>query len=582
MGMSGGNDFGSVCWHWVANCTWAAAPLIFLLPAHAADLTFTKDIAPIIYRSCASCHRPDGPAPHSLMRYGDVKAYSRQIVDSVRRRSMPPCLPDPGYGSFLEKCRLDDAEIQRLADWVAEGTPEGSISDAPPLPHFTSDWQLGIPDLVVEPPRPLDIPASGRDVFWNVILTPELKKTRWVRAFEIRPGDKNMVHHANMLVDRTRSARRQETAPGMGFPGMDPVIERSPFDPDDGHFLFWKPGSIPHVEPDGLAWRLDPGDDLVLNLHLHGMGMTTQLRPSIGLYFTDQPQQKFPILIQLEHDAALDIPAGNADFVVSDNFRLPMDADVLSVYPHAHYLGKLLEGYATLPGRERKWLIRISRWNPDWQAVFHYSLPVFLPKGSVISIRYHYDNSENNRRNPNHPPKRIRAGNQSTDEMGHLWLQVLPRGGDRRRELQEAVLRHRLEKYPDDFSTNLNLGALMLARLDAQGAESRLQAAVRLQPGRTDARNMLGLSLDRLGRLGEAIAQFQAALRLEPDSARVRFNLANALARAGNLDEAIWQMQQVAAANPDDPLVKDRLAAMRELRQKLPNPQPDPDSRREK
>ncbi len=176
------------------------------------------------------------------------------------------------------------------------------------------------------------------------------------------------------------------------------------------------------------------------------------MAPSVGLYFTDKPPTRFPVLVQLEHDGALNIPAGDRDFIVTDDFRMPVDVDVLAVYPHAHYLGKLLEGYATLPDGTRKWLIRIPDWDLNWQAVYRYREPVFLPKGSVVSMRYHYDNSAANPRNPNHPPKRVRAGNQATDEMGHLWLQVLPRGAaDHRRTIQEAIMRHRLEKYPERF-----------------------------------------------------------------------------------------------------------------------------------
>ncbi len=195
------------------------------------------------------------------------------------------------------------------------------------------------------------------------------------------------------------------------------------------------------------------------------------------------------------------------DFPVSDDFRLPMDADILAVYPHAHYLGKLLEAYATLPGGARKWLVRIPDWDPNWQAVYYYREPVFLPKGSVISMRYHYDNSAGNVRNPNHPPIRVKGGDQSTDEMAHLWLQVLPRGaGDRRRELQEAVMEHRLAKSPDDFVARMNLGAVMLSRLNPQGAVSMLEAAVRIDPNRVEARNMLGLALSQTGRTREAAA----------------------------------------------------------------------------
>src|SRR5206468_6908325 len=172
-----------------------------------------------------------------------------------------------------------------------------------------------------------------------------------------------------------------------------------------------------------------------------------------GLYFTDKPPSRFPMLLQLEHDGAIDIPPGNKDFIITDDFELPLDVDVLGVYPHAHYLGKDLQGFAALPDGTRKWLIRIKDWDINWQAVYRYAKPIFLPKGTIISMRYTYDNSAANVRNPNHPPERVVAGNKSSDEMGHLWLQVLPRARDDVRTiLQESLMRQRLQKYPHDFT----------------------------------------------------------------------------------------------------------------------------------
>jgi tetratricopeptide (TPR) repeat protein len=300
---------------------------------------------------------------------------------------------------------------------------------------------------------------------------------------------------------------------------------------------------------------------LVLNVHLHPIGKAEEVRPSIALYFTDKPQTRFPLLVQLENDNALNIPPGVRDFPVSDDFRLPMDADILAVYPHAHYLGKLLEAYATLPGGARKWLVRIPDWDPNWQAVYYYREPVFLPKGSVISMRYHYDNSAANVRNPNHPPRRVKGGDQATDEMAHLWLQVLPRGaGDRRRELQEAVMQHRLAKSPDDFVARMNLGAVMLSRLNPQGAVSMLEAAVRIGPNRSDARNMLGLALSQTGRTREAAAEFVAALKTRPDFLSARFNLAAVELKMGALDDAIGNLEILAKAEPENETIRKRLA----------------------
>ena len=519
-----------------------AIALVCSLPAYAA--TFAHDIAPIVFENCAPCHRPGEAGPFPLLSYQDVKSHARQIADVTRRRYMPPWAPEAGYGEFSGERRLTDAQIGLIADWVAAGAPEGNPSETPPLPEFKEGWQLGTPDLIVEAQNAYTLPASGPDVYWNFIIPAGVTVTRYVRAIEIRPGDKGVVHHANLYVDRTRSARRQEIAEGQGFPGMDVVIDRVISEPDDGHFLFWKPGGTPYVEPDGFSWRLDPGSDLVLNAHLQPTGKPEQVRPSIGLYFTDKPPEKFPMLVQLEHDGALDIPPGNRDFVVADDFRLPLDVDVLAVYPHAHYLGHVLEGYVTLPGGERKWLIRIPDWDPNWQGAYHYREPVFLPKGTVISMRYHYDNSAANPRNPNQPPRRVVSGNQATDEMGHLWLQVLPHNGpgekgDRRMELQEAVMRHRLEKYPNDFEAHFQLGALRQARLDPAEGLAMLRAAVRIQPDHGEARNMLGSALVAMGRNTEAIEQFRAAIRTRADYTNARYNLARALARAGKNDEAI-------------------------------------------
>jgi tetratricopeptide (TPR) repeat protein len=522
----------------------------------AAPPTFAHDIAPILYRSCSSCHCPGESAPFSLLSYDDARKYASQISAAVRSRSMPPWLPEYGYGDFVNETRLTDDEIRLIADWAKSGASQGLASETPSPPHFTEGWQLGPPDLILDATRAYTVPASGPDVFWNFIFSPSLAARRYVRAIEVRPGIPHGMHHANLLVDRTRSASRQETDPGAGFPGMDLSIQHSVFD-FDSHFLFWKPGGAPWVEPDGLAWELDPGTDLVLNAHMMPMGVPIDVKPSIGLYFTDKPPDRFPLLIELEHDNALDIPAGARDFAVADDFRLPLDVDVLAIYPHAHYLGHLLEAWATLPNGRRQWLIRIPQWDPNWQAVYHYRQPVFLPKGTVVSMRWHYDNSAANSRNPHRPPQRVVGGDQSTDEMAHLWLQVLPRGpGDRRRELQEAVMRHDVEKNPRDFWARLWLGALMLSRANPGSAEASLEQAVRINPKQPEGHNWLGLAYSSVGRSREAIAQFQTALALQPDYANARYNLARALVKSGHLDEAFENFSALVAADPADAQVR--------------------------
>jgi Tfp pilus assembly protein PilF len=537
-----------------------AAALVAAAPAWgAAPPDFAHDVAPILYRACVECHHPGEAAPFSLLSYADAGKRAVQIAAVTRSRFMPPWLPDAGYGDFEGERRLTAAEIRTISAWAAAGAPEGSAEQAPEPPRFSGNWRLGEPELIVQVPSAFRVPASGPDIYWNFVLKAGIPSARHVRAIEIRPGDRKVVHHANLLVDRTGSAHLRETAPGAGFGGMDLAVMRSPFEPP-GHFLFWKPGSAAHQEPPGFVWRLDPGDELVLNVHLHPSGKQEEIRPVIGLYFTDQPPTHFPLLVQLENNRALDIPSGSRDFVAKDEFRVPLDSDVIAIYPHAHDLGKLLEAYATLPNGARQWLIRISDWDRAWEAVYYYRAPVFLPKGTVVSMRYHYDNSAANVRNPNQPPRRVQAGNQATDEMAELWLELLPRGpGDRRRELEEAVIRQRLVKDPKDFAANLNLGAVLLSRLNAAGAVSALETAVATEPRRAEARNMLGLALQFVGRAIEATAEFETALRLRPDYSAARFNLANAQIKAGKLDDAIANLSLVIAADPNDPLPKERL-----------------------
>jgi tetratricopeptide (TPR) repeat protein len=283
------------------------------------------------------------------------------------------------------------------------------------------------------------------------------------------------------------------------------------------------------------------------------MGMPMKVKPSIGLYFTDKPPTEFPLLIELERDGKLNIPAGTKDFAVGDDLRLPLDVNVLAIYPHAHYLGHQLEAYATLPGGERRWLIKIPDWDPGWQAVYHYRQPVFLPKDTVISMRWHFDNSSANPRNPHQPPQRVLGGNQSTDEMAHLWLQVLPQGpGDRRRELEQALMQHNIDKNPRDHWSHVWLGALMLSRLDPTDAVGELDTAVRLNPHEPEGHNWLGLGLNALNRRQEAIEQFREAVSLRPDYINAHYNLARELTTLDRFEQAAQEFSVLLALAPND------------------------------
>jgi Flp pilus assembly protein TadD/mono/diheme cytochrome c family protein len=537
-----------------------AATLFLVMPARAAaPVTYYQKIAPIIYENCSPCHRPGESGPFSLLTYEDVKRRATLVASVTKSRYMPPWLPQQGYEHFFEERRLTDAQIQTIQEWVSQGTPAGNPADAPKPPKFSGEWQLGKPDLILHAGQPYHLAPDGQEVFWNFILPVPITTSRWVKSIEVRPGNLRVFHHANVIIDRSRSSRRKEVAPGAGFPGMDLAVEEDTFDPD-GHFLSWKPGSEPVVEPDGMAWRADPGMDLILNVHMRPDGRPETVSPEIGIYFTGAPQSKFPMLVQLEHDAAIDIPAGDKDFLLTDDIKIPMDLNVLAVYPHAHYLGKLMEGYATLPDGTRKWLIRIPDWDLGWQGVFRYRRPVFLPKGTVVSMRYHYDNSADNVRNPNSPPKEVRGGNRSIDEMGHLWLQVLPTvGGDHRAELEESFMRQRLEKHPDDFIANYDMGDLLLNKGDTAGAIAHFEVACKANPASAVGATELGVALFTASRLPEAEVQFRHALELDAAYTDARFDLASAEAAGGKWEAAAADFRGVLKARPDDAKANEHL-----------------------
>jgi tetratricopeptide (TPR) repeat protein len=526
-----------------------------LLPS-APQVTFNRDIAPIIFHYCAPCHHSGEAGPFPLLTYRDARARARQIAALTSTGFMPPWLPVPQELRFADELRLSDGQIALIQEWVQQGAIEGAAADLPAAPQFAAGWQIGRPDKIIEAEKPYTLPASGSDMYWNFIFRSPVDGTRWVKAIEIRPGDKRVVHHANVLVDREQSSRRQEKEPGAGFPGMELKIESETFDPDS-HFFFWKPGTVLKPEPEGMALRLDKNTDLVLNIHLQPSGKPEKIQPSLGLYFTDKPATLFPLLLQMENDQQLDIPPGEKHFVVTDQFTLPVDVDVLAIYPHAHYLGKDLQALAALPDGSRKTLIHIPQWNLNWQAVYRYQEPVPLPKGTTITMRFVYDNSSDNIANPSDPPRRVLAGNRSSDEMAHLWLQVLPHAlpgaaTDPRMVLQEAMARHNVDKNPADFEAHYNLAAMLLARGAQQGAIEQFEQAVRLRPEDATANNALGASLLAAERSLEAIPYLMAAIGAQPSNFDAHYNLANALASQGKFLEAIEHYRVSVRLRPDD------------------------------
>jgi tetratricopeptide (TPR) repeat protein len=536
------------------------------LPADGS-MTFTRDVAPILFQRCVGCHNPDGHAPFSLLGYNDVRPRALQIASAVKSRSMPPWKPEPGYGEFLGERRLTDGEVAVIQRWAQEGALEGARAALAPPPRLPTGWQLGTPDLIVELPEYV-LPPGGTDQFRNFVVAVPSAERRFVRGLELHPNSRS-VHHANIFVDATPTSRRMdEDDPLPGYSGVIPYSAVFP----DGHFLGWTPGQFAPLEPEGQAWRLDPGSDLLVQLHLMPGAEAQRVRPSIGLFFTKTPAVKTPAMLRLGRQS-LDIPPGAPAYVVSDSFVLPVDAEIQAVQPHAHRRAKEVKAWASLPDGGRRWLIYISRWDFNWQDQYRYRAPFWLPAGTRLTLEYTFDNSAANRHNPDSPPRRVTWGQRSSDEMGDLWIQLLTRsepdlvalsGQIRQKMFREDIVGYEkeLRAAPGSITLRNDLAVLYLEVGEPAQAATHFAAVSRLQPTAA-ARFNLATALEKAGRSTDAIEEYREAVRLDPAYARAIKGLANALLVAGDTREAIAGFSDLLRLDPNDAEVHNNLGFAR-------------------
>ena len=528
--------------------------------AQADAVTYAEQIAPILNARCVTCHRPGAIGPFSLTTYAEVEPRAGRIAAVTQRRYMPPWKPAPGFGTFRNDRRLSDADIDLIRRWVSAGAPEGDPGHLPPPPAWPDGWQLGQPDLVVTMPDPYFLPARGEDVYRNFAVAIPIEDTRFVTAIELRPDTTRGIHHARIMIDRGSSARRLDDDDVM--PGYDPVqVDRA--ESPDGHFLGWAPGARPSDVPDRLAWRLDPGTDLVLKMHLLPRGEPEAIQVAVGLFFADAPPTETPVVVQLGSQT-IDIPAGAAAHIVEDAYRLPVDVDVLAIYPHAHYLGKEISCVATLPDGTQRWLIQINDWDFNWQDEYRYAEPVRLPSGSTLAMRYLYDNSADNPRNPSRPPRRVRFGPGATDEMAELMLQVVPVDAadltaltrDVARKVAQIVLdgaEKRLADDPANPARHEELAVRLVATGRVDDAVAHLEDAIRLAPGLASAQYNLGTALVARGETDAAVARYRRALALDPNHAGAHNNLGGLLQLTGHPAEAARHYRRTVQIDPTHP-----------------------------
>ena len=539
---------------------WAVAATASQPSAQAAPpVTFAGHIAAIVFEQCASCHRPDGPAPFSLLTYEDVRRRAERIAAVTATRYMPPWKPEPGLGDFADVRRLSDRQIELIQQWVRTGSPEGDRAAAPAPPRFVDAWQLGTPDLVVTMDRSFRVAANGDDIYRHFVLPIPVPATRYVRAWELRAGNSQALHHATMEIDRTGMSRHMELQdPEPGYEGLIAHTTMAP----DGYFLDWAPGHTPYRAPEGMAFPVEADSDLVLMLHLRPTGREEEVRVSVGFYFSDTPPSRIPALLRLTRQD-LDIPAGAVRYEVTKAFRTPVDLDVFTVQPHAHNLAREVEGFATLPDGTRKPLLSIKDWDFNWQGVYRYSQPVFLPAGTTVTARWAYDNSAANARNPNRPPRQVRFGQRTSDEMAELWFQVVPRTTADRTTLTRAMQAHLLPENikgyemmiladPHDASLHDDVALLYAESGDVESVARHFAESVRLRPESATAYYNVGSARMLQGRLSEARSAFERAILLDRTYGNAYRGLGIVLYREGSFDEAARAYERALEVAPGD------------------------------
>ncbi|HTQ57159.1 MAG TPA: hypothetical protein VMI94_21970 [Bryobacteraceae bacterium] len=405
----------------------------------ASTPTFNKDIAPILYHNCATCHRPGQVAPFSLLTYQDAGKRADLIATITEKRVMPPWKPEPGYGVFANERRLSDQQIAMIRAWAKAGAPEGDARDKPAVPAFADSWEGRAPDKVLTMSHAYEVAADGPDQYRCFVMPLGVDHDVYLSGLEFRPGNRRVVHHALVFADATGTARRLAA----GSPDGGYTCFGGPKFPPAGLMGGWAPGASPPPESPALSQLIRQGTDIVVQIHYHPSGKTEKDQSSLGLRFSGPPTEGRAGIILSSH--RIDIPAGAAHYVVKTGVDLPRAVDIFGITPHAHYLGKEMKVTATLPGGAVMPLIWIKDWDFNWQGQYRYKDPVHLPKGTHIALEYTYDNSDENPRNPSHPPVRVTWGEETRNEMAVLFLGVvLPSPDDVpefRREMRREYIR---------------------------------------------------------------------------------------------------------------------------------------------
>lgn len=389
--------------------------------------TFHKDIEPILQARCQGCHRPGEAAPFSLLTYAQARPWAKAIKQAAASGKMPPWNADPAVGHWKNDRRLTADEKAILAAWADTGAAQGKAKDAPPPVKFTEGWQIGTPDAVLSMSIPYEVPATG-EVDYQWIVVPGFKEDRWIEAFEVRPGERSVVHHVAAFLRRPGSKWLADLQPGV--PSAKPK-SASEGGSSDGIIAEYVPGVPPVVLPAGYAFHLPAGTDIMLQVHYTPNGKAVKDVSKVGMIFAKEPP-KFRVLTTAAANPGLRIPAGAPNHVVKAMLPFGTDVEVLGINPHMHLRGKSAAISIKRPDGQTEQILHVPQYDFNWQLTYEPKTPWKWPAGTLLEASLAYDNSPNNRANPD-PTKEVRWGDQTSDEMMAVYMHVaIPMGVDPR------------------------------------------------------------------------------------------------------------------------------------------------------
>jgi len=402
-------------------------------------VSYTKDVAPIMVNHCVSCHRPGESAPMTLMSYEETRPWAKSIKNSVTSREMPPWDANPAHGKFINDISLSDAQIATIVNWVDSGAPMGDMKDMPKMPEYQTGWQLGEPDYIIELPE-VDIPAEGDDLFPNLNVTIDIPEKRWIRAVEVRPGDREVLHHIVLFTS------------GVGMSSAAGTFDA---------LAVWAVGTGPVVYPEGMGRWVQPKMRITSNMHYHPSGKATKDKSQVALYFGEGDLTK-QISSALGGTININIPPQTKDYKMEATYYVNQDIQAISYFPHMHMRGQTMKFTAKYPDGSAETLIDVPKYDFNWQWFYYLQEPKLLPADTEIFIEAWYDNTSGNPNNPN-PDDVITFGEQSTDEMMFGFFEFIPVEGVAPKPISaDRLFKKIAAKMPQDEVYELSAGMGMM------------------------------------------------------------------------------------------------------------------------